>query len=148
MPTASPTQGSGPVEQVLALMNRARAEQGLPPYTLSPGLNRSAAAHNTVMGSGCGLSHQCPGEPPLGDRETAQGVHWGAAGENIGRATAGPDDQQIATAAVGLTQDMLDERPPDDGHRRNILSATFTHVGIAVHRDPDGTVWLTQDFSD
>jgi uncharacterized protein YkwD len=29
----------------------------------------------------------------------------------------------------------------------NILSSTFTHVGIAVFRDGKGTVWLTQDFS-
>jgi uncharacterized protein YkwD len=49
--------------------------------------------------------------------------------------------------AVGLTQSMLDEQPPNDGHRMNILSSTFTHIGIAVYRDSSGTVWLTQDFS-
>jgi uncharacterized protein YkwD len=43
---------------------------------------------------------------------------------------------------------MLNEQPPDDGHRLNILSATFTHIGIAVYRDGSGTVWLTQDFGD
>lgn len=37
--------------------------------------------------------------------------------------------------AVTLTQDMLNERPPDDGYRLNILSSTFTHIGIAVYRD-------------
>jgi uncharacterized protein YkwD len=49
--------------------------------------------------------------------------------------------------ATGLTQSMLNERPPDDGHRLNILSGSFTHVGIAVYRDGSGTVWMTQDFS-
>jgi hypothetical protein len=49
--------------------------------------------------------------------------------------------------AVGLTQSMLDEKPPDDGHRLNILSSAFTHAGIAVFRDSSGTVWMTQDFS-
>jgi uncharacterized protein YkwD len=49
--------------------------------------------------------------------------------------------------AVGLTRDMLNETPPDDGHRLNILSTAYTHIGIAVHRDSSGTVWLTQDFS-
>jgi uncharacterized protein YkwD len=53
----------------------------------------------------------------------------------------------IAQMAVALTQSMLNEKPPDDGHRLNILSSTFTHVGIAVVRDSSGTVWLTQDFS-
>ncbi|MER6311244.1 sigma-70 family RNA polymerase sigma factor [Streptomyces sp. NPDC001657] len=147
-PTPRQSQAVDPAQQVLAVINKARADHGLPPYTLASGLTRSAQAHNGVMDDGCGLSHQCPGEGPLGDRETAQGVHWGAAGENIGRATAGPDPQQIASAAVGLTQSMLNEKPPNDGHRQNILSTTFRHVGIGVHRDANGNVWLTQDFSD
>jgi uncharacterized protein YkwD len=100
------------------------------------------------MAGGCGLSHQCPGEPDLGARETAAGVHWTAAGENIG--DGGPvagNTAAIARMAVGLTQAMLNEKPPDDGHRKNILSRSFTHIGIAVFRDSSGTVWLTQDFS-
>jgi hypothetical protein len=34
-------------------------------------------------------------------------------------------------------------RQPDDGHRLNILSSTFTHIGIAVYPDRAGTVWMT-----
>ena len=98
------------------------------------------------MAAGCGLSHQCPGEPALGARETAAGVHWTAAGENIGEGGPVADTgAAIAQLAVGLTQSMLDEKPPDDGHRLNILSSAFTHIGIAVYRDSSGTVWLTQD---
>jgi hypothetical protein len=55
------------------------------------------------MADGCGLTHQCPGEPA--------------------------------------------HRGPRDRRRLNILSSTFTHIGIAVYRDTSGTVWLTQDFS-
>ncbi|GAA1892692.1 sigma-70 family RNA polymerase sigma factor [Streptantibioticus ferralitis] len=146
-PATRPLAESDPAAQVLALINQARAAHGLPPYTITTGLTHSATGHNSAMDNGCGLSHQCPGEAPLGGRETAAGVQWGAAGENIGQASAGPDAQQIATAAVNLTQAMLNEQPPNDGHRQNILSSTFTHVGIAVYRDPNGTVWLTQDFS-
>jgi uncharacterized protein YkwD len=68
--------------------------------------------------------------------------------ENIGE--GGPvagTPAAIAQMAVGLTRSMLNEQPPDDGHRLNILSSTFTHIGIAVYRDSSGTVWLTQDFS-
>ncbi len=136
------------VSQVLALINQARAGAGLAAYTISSGLVRSATAHNQVMAGGCGLSHQCPGEPPLGTRETDAGVHWTSAGENIGE--AGPisrTSSAIAQAAVGLTQAMLNEKPPDDGHRLNILSGSFRHVGIAVYLDSSGTVWMTQDFS-
>ncbi|MGW0766132.1 sigma-70 family RNA polymerase sigma factor [Streptomyces sp. NPDC002676] len=147
-PTPQPAAEPGAVAQVLTVINQARAAHGLPPYTVTDGLTYSAQGHNTAMDDGCGLSHQCPGEAPLGARERAQGVDWGFAGENIGRASSGPEAQQITRAAVNLTQAMLNEQPPDDGHRRNILSSTFTHIGIAVHRDPGGTVWLTQDFSD
>jgi uncharacterized protein YkwD len=136
------------VQQVLALINQARAAQGLAPYTITSGLTTSSAQHNNLMAAGCGLSHQCPGEPGIGTRETSAGVSWSYAGENIGE--GGPvsnSSQPIADMAVSLTQGMLNEQPPDDGHRRNILSSDFKHVGIAVCIDSSGTVWLTQDFS-
>ena len=141
-------QGGTAAAQVLALINQARAGAGLPALTVTAGLDASSSAHNLLMAGGCGLSHQCPGEPALGDRETAAGVHWTAAGENIG--DGGPvagTTAAIAQMAVGLTQSMLNEQPPADGHRLNILSSTFTHIGIAVYRDGSGTVWLTHDFS-
>jgi uncharacterized protein YkwD len=136
------------VQQVLETINQARAQAGLPPLTLSAGLNQSAAAHTQVMMSGCGLSHQCPGEADLGARETAAGVNWNSAGENIGE--GGPVSNTaaaIADMAVGLTNSMLAEKPPNDGHRKNILSSSFKHIGISVVRDSNGTVWMTQDFS-
>jgi uncharacterized protein YkwD len=142
------TQGGTAATQVLALINQARSAAGLPALTITPGLQASSSAHNLRMAGGCGLSHQCPGEPAIGDRETAAGVHWTAAGENIGYGGPVADtNAAIAQMAVGLTQSMLNEQPPDDGHRLNILSSTFTHIGIAVYRDSSGTVWLTQDFS-
>lgn len=142
------TTSSDAAAQVLALINQARSSAGLAPLTVTAGLDGSASTHNSTMAGGCGLSHQCPGEPGLGARETAAGVHWTAAGENIGE--GGPvanSTSSIAQLAVALTQSMLNEKPPNDGHRLNILSTSFTHIGIAVFRDSSGTVWLTQDFS-
>jgi uncharacterized protein YkwD len=145
----APTQQGTPADQVLALINQARSAAGLPPLTVTAGLEASSSAHNLLMADGCGLTHQCPDEPAIGARETAAGVDWTAAGENIGDGGPVPDTTAgLAQMAVGLTQDMLNEQPPDDGHRLNILSTTFTHIGIAVYRDSSGTVWLTQDFSD
>ncbi|MFL6110494.1 MAG: CAP domain-containing protein [Catenulispora sp.] len=151
--SSSPSPSSpgevSPEDQVLALINQARADQGLPPLTRTAGLDKSAAGHTSVMASTCGLSHQCPGEPGLGARETAAGVTWTSAGENIG--DGGPvadSNDAIASMALGLTKSMLAEHAPDDGHRRNILSTGFHHIGISVYRDNNGTVWMTQDFSD
>jgi uncharacterized protein YkwD len=147
-PSGSASQQGTPADQVLALINQARASAGLPPLTLTAGLDASASAHNLRMADGCGLTHECPGEPAIGARETAAGVNWTAAGENIGEGGPMPDTTAaMAQMAVTLTQDMLNEQPPDDGHRLNILSSTFTHIGIAVYRGRAGTVWMTQDFS-
>jgi uncharacterized protein YkwD len=145
---ATPAPALSAVRQVLKLVNKARAKAGLPGYTLTAGLRRSSSRHNNRMAHGCGLSHQCPGELPLGARETAAGVPWTTAGENIGE--GGPvasTPAAITQMALTLTQAMLNEKPPDNGHRQNLLSSSFHHIGIAIERDRKGTVWLTQDFS-
>jgi uncharacterized protein YkwD len=136
------------VRRVLKLINGARAQAGLPRYTLTAGLRRSSRRHSNLMAHGCGLSHQCPGEPSLGARETAAGVPWTTAGENIGEGGPVADTAAgITQMALTLTRDMLGEKPPDDGHRLNLLNPAFHHIGIAIYRDRSGTVWLTQDFS-
>ena len=135
-------------QQVFSLINQERAQNGLPAYTLTTDLTNSATAHNNLMAAGCGLSHQCPGEPPIGTRETDAGVSWTSAGENIGE--GGPvatTESSEAQMALGLTTSMYNEQPPDDGHRLNILSSSYTEVGIAVTVDSSGTLWLTQDFA-
>ena len=146
--TPSSAGDGSAVDQVLQQINDARAQAGLPAYTITSGLTTSADRHNSAMADGCGLSHQCRGEPPLGDRETDAGVDWSIAGENVGEGGR-VDDSPDAIAQMGreLTSAMLNERPPDDGHRKNILSSAFHHIGIAIFRDRHGTVWLTQDFS-
>jgi uncharacterized protein YkwD len=152
-PSASASQGTGTASsaaaaQVLSVINQARAQQGLPALAISSGLNTSSAAHTSVMAGDCGLSHQCPGEPPLGTRISNAGVQWTSAGENIGE--GGPEANNttaITQMAVNLTQSMLNEQPPDDGHRMNILSSSFRFIGITVFIDSKGTVWMTQDFS-
>jgi uncharacterized protein YkwD len=146
--SSSAAQDGTAAGQVLTLINQARSAAGLPALTVTSGLESSSSAHDMLMAGGCGLSHQCPGEAAIGQRETDAGVDWTAAGENIGEGGPVADtDAAIAQMAVGLTQSMLDEQPPNDGHRMNILSTAFTHIGIAVYRDSAGTVWLTQDFS-
>ena len=143
------SDGSGSaVEQVLRQINDARDRAGLPDYTITAGLTTASERHNSAMADGCGLSHQCPGEPPLGHRETDAGVGWSIAGENVGEGSRVSDSPDaIAQMAMDLTRAMLNERPPDDGHRKNILSSSFHHIGIAIFRDRHGTVWMTQDFS-
>ena len=58
-------------------------------------------------------------------------MHWTVAGENIGEGGPVADTPAaIAQMATALTQSMLNEKPPDDGHRLNILSSH-----LHPHRD-------------
>jgi uncharacterized protein YkwD len=134
-------------QAVLDQTNAWRVAAGLPPYKMSTGLVASAHKHNLAMAAGCGLSHRCAGEADLGDRIRAEGVKWSAAGENCGVGNAANTSAAITKAAKGLNQAMFDEKPPADGHRRNLLSSSFTQIGIDVVRDSKGKVWLTEDFA-
>ncbi len=146
--TTAPAAASSVVNELLAQINDLRAQNGLPAYTLLSGLNASAHKHNLTMAAGCGLSHQCPNEPSFDKRISAEGVKWSSCGENIGY--SGPHantSAELIKAGKGLTTSMYNETPPNDGHRRNLLSTSFHHVGIDVLRSSDGKIWLTQDFS-
>jgi uncharacterized protein YkwD len=132
--------------QVLDHINAARKDAGLDALTLDDDLSKASALHNQLMINGCGLSHQCPGEDSIGPRFSAQGVQWTSAGENIGFGSSGSSDAEIIAAANGLTDSMLAEKPPNDGHRKNLLNTGFKHIGLSVVRDSKGVTWMTQDF--
>ena len=142
-PVSSGNSVQSAAQAVFALINQERASNGLAPYTWSAQLVQSAHKHNLAMAAANQLSHQLPGEAYFGDRERQAGVNWVAAGENIG---VGYGD--ATTASVGLNQAMFGEQPPDDGHRRNILSTGCTMVGVDVLVDTaHSRIWLTEDFA-
>jgi len=142
----APATDDAIIDAVLSHINDARARAGLAAYTLSTNLSKASALHNQLMINGCGLSHQCPGEGGIGERFSAQGVQWTAAGENIGFGSSGSSNAAIIQAANGLTDSMLAETPPNDGHRKNLLSSSFKRIGLSVVRDSSGKTWMTQDF--
>jgi uncharacterized protein YkwD len=139
---------SAAAQAVLEQTNAWRAAAGLRPYVMLPGLNASTHKHNLRMAAGCGLSHKCDGEAAFGDRIHAEGVSWSSAGENcaVGGGVANTTTA-VTASAKGLNLAMFKETPPDDGHRRNLLSSSFTHIGIDVVRDSKGNVWLSEDFT-
>ncbi len=150
-PTTGTTGGSStPTSQaqqlalyVLGLINHDRVAMGLPAYQWSSALAAGAHLHNLRMMAYGQLSHQCPGEPALGTRISNDGIAWRSAGENIGWSNY-PDPQQ---GVLSNHQGMMAEKPPNDGHRQNILSSNFNMVGIDVLVDAHHNVWLTEDFA-
>ena len=133
-------------QALLGQINAWRMADGKSPLTMTSGLVASAHKHNLVMSAGCGMAHQCAGEASLGSRISAEGISWRAVGENIAWHSSVPSSGVLA-AAKGLNESMHNETPPDDGHRRNMLSDTYHRIGIDVIRDADGKVWLTEDFA-
>jgi uncharacterized protein YkwD len=127
---------------VLSTLNSERAEHGLPALTSNSKLVASAHRHNVAMANANQLSHQLSGEPDLGARVSAAGYSWSSVGENIAY-----NSNRSESGVLALQQAMYNETPPNDGHRRNILSSSFTEVGVDVIDDPGhGKVWLVTDF--
>ena len=145
MPTSASSNNpsvSQAAQAVLNLINQERAGSGLPALTMSNALIQSAHKHNLAMLAADQLSHQLPGEDDLGTRISAQGVQWTMAAENIGYGFG-----DATQAAVSSNQSMFAETPPNDGHRKNILSsATLVGIDVIVNTQ-NSQVWLTEDFA-
>lgn len=149
--TSSQVQGTDSqqplAQRLFKQINRDRAANNLPALGWEARLVRSAHQHDLVMAAGCGLMHQCPNEPDLGTRISQQGVQWQTVGENIGE--GGPVSANSSWNMVSMMhQGMMAEKPPDDGHRQNLLSKGFHRIGISIYIDSRHTLWLTEDFAD
>ena len=150
--TGSQAQGTGEEQQLAQRLfkqiNQDRTANNLPSLAWEPGLERSTHQHNLVMAGGCGLMHQCPNEPDLGTRISNQGVKWQTVGENIGEGGPVSSNDTAWNMVSMIHQGMMAEKPPDDGHRRNLLSKDFHRIGISIYLDVHNTLWLTEDFAD
>ena len=149
--TGSQAQGTAEEQQLAQRLfkqiNQDRAANNLPALVWDPRLERSARQHDLVMAAGCGLMHQCPNEPDLGTRISNQGVQWQTVGENIGEGGPVFSNDDAWNMVLMLHQGMMAEKPPDDGHRRNLLSKDFHRIGISIYIDAHNTLWLTEDFA-
>ncbi len=153
LPTVGGSHAQGTAEeqqlaqQLFKQINQDRAANGLPLLAWEPRLERSAWQHDLVMAAGCGLMHQCPNEPDLGTRISNQGLQWQTVGENIGEGGPVYTNSDAWNMVLMLHQGMMAEKPPDDGHRRNLLSSDFHRIGISIYIDAQNTLWLTEDFA-
>jgi len=119
-------------QEILHLVNQARAQAGLAPLVLDETLSQAAQAHGREMLQHGQLSHQFPGESDLMVRLGRSGVHLSRAGENVAF------DYSATHAHQAL---ML-----SDEHRRNLLDPSFNAVGIAVIWNRC-QMYVVQDFA-
>ena len=127
---------------VLDELNAERAAHGLSALKLNSKLSDSAHTHNLAMAKADTLSHKLSGERDLGSRASAAGYNWSMVGENIAY-----NSSRSESGVLAVQKAMYNEKPPNDGHRENILNKKFVDVGIDVINDSvHGKVWLVTDF--
>jgi len=117
-------------QQVAALVNEQRAANGLAPLTLSEELSNVARTKSQDMHDNNYFSHTSPTYGSPFDMLKSFGISYRAAGENIAMGYSTPE------AVVNAWMNSA-------GHRANILSASYTQIGVGYVAD--GNYW-TQEF--
>jgi len=117
---------------LLDATNRERSAAGLQPLKWDEALATAARLHAQVMVSQNLLLHQCLDEPPLEQRAAKAGARFSMIAENI---AVGPNPETIHNGWMH-----------SPGHRKNILNADLSAVGIATMRGSGG-LFAVQDFS-
>jgi uncharacterized protein YkwD len=141
------TRGNTALElQIIQLVNSYRAANGLGALAVNGQLNVAADLHSRDMavigglyGAATGMQHTLYGttRPEVTDRLAAAGYdNWTfsyAWGENIAYG--------YTSAAAVMTAWMN-----SPGHRANILSTSFTEIGVSARVGTDGLIYYTQNF--
>lgn len=120
-PTNSGTPTSSSVSQfekeVVELTNAERAKSGLKALTLDTELSKVARAKSQDMKDRNYFDHTSPTYGSPFDMMKQFGINYSSAGENIAKGQTTP--QQVVQAWMN-----------SEGHRANILNASYTHIGV------------------
>ena len=145
VPPAVQTVDQGPqvstdeiASRLLTAINQRRATEGLPAFASTPTLADSAREHNAKMIDGKFLATRGADEADPVTRITSHGTKTLKLGEDVGRLKTRPD--RVADDALSIWMAAA-------ANRKNVLSSTFTKVGIAVALAPDGDYYITADFA-
>lgn len=131
-PKPAPSAPQGTIDEVLTLVNNARAEAGCGTVRIAPQLVNAATDHSADMASNNYFSHtSLDGRSPW-DRAKAAGYQFASA-ENIAK---GQSD------AAAVMQAWMDS----PGHRKNILNCASNTIGLGVVKSGDGIPYWTQMF--
>ncbi|MFN8471257.1 MAG: CvpA family protein [Anaerolineae bacterium] len=130
---ASDTIRPADEEQMLSWVNDERRAAGLPPLVMDESLRQLARQHSQDMLRRGYFSHYTPdGQSPF-DRMRAADISFAAAGENLAEAPT------LRVAHRGLMN--------SPGHRANILSPSFSRVGIGIIDGGDLGLMISQEFT-
>ena len=119
-------------EAMLKMLNAARVAEGAKALTRDSALDKIAKAHSDQMAKAKMIGHDVGTGDPA-QRIKAAGAKAKIAGENV--------------ASAASTQNAHRALWASPSHRSNMLSGDFTRVGIAVVKDSEGRVWVTELFA-
>lgn len=148
-PTAAPAPAAGQFtaeqQYTLQLHNQARAAAGVPALVLDSAINTAATRNAQDMATQGYFAHVSPQGKQPWDWMREAGVVFHAAGQNIGMDPSGASSTNASIKR--LFDMMMAETPPNDGHRVNILSATYHRLGVGTATSGGKLYWVC-DFAD
>ncbi|AKT40322.1 CAP domain-containing protein [Chondromyces crocatus] len=148
--------GRADAEQyVLKIVNRDRAAQGLPPVRWDPTAAKAGQRHANDMAK-LGFTGHTGSDASVPETRYTDAGGQGLVMENagcFGDATArelDPDPRFTPESLERVQKQFMDEVPPADGHRRNILMPRHTAfgVGLAKVKGIDEVACMAQEFVD
>ncbi len=120
-------------QEVVRLVNLERRKRGLQPYTHNQKLSQVARTKSEDMKDKNYFSHTSPTYGSPFEMMKRFGIKFTAAGENIAKGQRTP-------------QKVMQTWMNSPGHRKNILSNSFTQIGVGLARDSRGVTYWTQMF--
>ncbi|MCP4593760.1 MAG: CAP domain-containing protein [bacterium] len=135
-PCAAPNQADALADQLLRLINLERTLADLGPLSWDDELAKVSQAYACRMIEGEFFGHVDPEtQAAPNHRLTLAGYEFVVMGENLA--------QGQTTAA-----EVLDSWLASPAHRDNLMSPDWTHIGIGVRTDDDGTLHWVLEFAD
>ena len=130
--TTQPDAASALEKQMVDLVNAERAKAGLAPLTINAKLTEVARAKSQDMIDKGYFSHTSPTYGSPFDMMKTFGISYNTAGENIA----------MNMSMENAHQSLMNS----DGHRKNILSSSFSSIGLGIVKDAKGYLYITQMF--
>jgi len=131
-PVTQPAGLTAEEQEMLNLVNQERTKAGLKPLTVDMRLVKLARMKSQDMIAKKYFGHQSPTYGSPFDMMKREGITYKTAGENLAGASA-----------VKRAHDLLMQ---SEGHRRNILNPSFTHIGIGIVKGGPYGMMFTQMF--
>jgi uncharacterized protein YkwD len=124
-------------KEVFRLINKKRAEKGLPELSWSPEIADMARLHSESMAKNNFFSHSGLDGKQVDGRADIAGIKkWSAIGENIAYNRGYEKPMEIAVEKWLLSP----------SHRENLLSSNWRETGVGIAVTENGTFYFTQVF--